>query len=80
VPKGNYISFQDFVEKAGDKKVASFFKTAGKIAKKLKVTDKGYRLITNHGKHALQTVPHFHVHILAGGPLGGLLQGDKEKR
>lgn len=80
VPKGEYVSFQDFVEKAGDKKVAGFFNTVGKIARKLKVTEKGYRVITNHGKHAQQTVPHFHIHLVAGRPLGGLLPGDKAKR
>ena len=33
----------------------------------------GYRAIANAGEHAHQEVPHFHVHIMAGRPLGPLL-------
>lgn len=41
---------------------------AGKIADKLGVKDRsqGFRLVINHGKDAGETVPHLHVHLLAG--------------
>jgi len=41
---------------------------AGKIADQLGVNDrdKGFRLVINHGKNAGETVPHLHVHMLAG--------------
>lgn len=41
---------------------------AGKIADKLGIKDhsKGFRLVINHGKDAGETVPHLHVHLLAG--------------
>jgi len=41
---------------------------AGKIADKLGINDrsKGFRLVINHGKDAGETVPHLHVHLLAG--------------
>ncbi len=41
---------------------------AGKIAEQLGVrsTDKGFRLVINHGRDAGETVPHMHVHLLAG--------------
>ncbi len=45
---------------------------AGKIAEKLGVKDRsteGFRLVINHGKNAGETVPHLHVHLLAGRPL-----------
>jgi diadenosine tetraphosphate (Ap4A) HIT family hydrolase len=80
VPKGEYVSFDDFVQKAGAESVARFFATVRHIAAKLGVVEKGYRLITNHGTDASQSVPHFHVHILAGRPLGGLLPGDEHIR
>jgi histidine triad (HIT) family protein len=41
---------------------------AGKVAEKLGVrsTDKGFRLVINHGRDAGESVPHLHVHLLAG--------------
>lgn len=80
VPKGEYISFDDFMEKAGAEEVAVFFSRIRKIAHTLGIQETGYRLITNHGRNASQSVPHFHVHILAGRPLGGLLPGDTLER
>lgn len=79
VPKGEYISFDDFAG-AGEKVVAGFFAAVQKIAGELGLKQGGYRLITNHGKDASQSVPHFHVHILGGRPLGGLLPGDGVER
>ncbi len=76
IPKGEYTSFDDFATKAGMGEVAGFFAKVQHIAAELGVVESGYRLITNHGADASQTVPHFHVHILAGAPLGGLLAGD----
>jgi diadenosine tetraphosphate (Ap4A) HIT family hydrolase len=80
VPKGEYVSFDDFVSKASADIVANFFTTVQVIAEKVGVCQSGYRLITNHGSDAHQTVLHFHVHILGGKKLGGLLQSDELKR
>jgi len=76
VPKGEFISFSDFISKAGDKEIADFFKKVSEIAASLGLDENGYRLIANNGSDASQTVPHFHVHILAGKKLGGLLPND----
>jgi histidine triad (HIT) family protein len=45
---------------------------AGVVAEKLGVrsTDKGFRLVINHGRDAGESVPHMHVHLLAGRELG----------
>ena len=81
VPKGDYVSFDDFCVKAAAEDVAYFFKKIQMIASKyLGLTEDGYRLIANHGPYASQLVPHFHVHILGGRKLGGLLQSDVLKR
>lgn len=80
VPKGDYISFDDFTQKASVDEVANFFIKVQKIAESLKVTENGYRIITNHGVHASQSVPHFHVHIIGGRALGALLPGDTHAR
>ncbi|MBI1275027.1 HIT domain-containing protein [bacterium] len=80
VPKGEYVSFDDFVQKADAATVARYFATIQKIAAQLGLVQGGYRLIANHGPDASQSVPHFHMHILAGKPLGGLLPGDAHTR
>ena len=40
------------------------------IARKLNITESGFRVINNCGKDAKQSVPHIHYHILAGGDMG----------
>ena len=80
VPKGEYESFDDFCQEAGSDGVARFFITVQAIAAELGLQKDGYRLITNHGRNASQSVPHFHVHILGGRPLGGLVPGDENVR
>lgn len=72
LPKGEYTSFHDFAEKAGEEEIGRFFKSVQKIAELLGLEKDGYRTIFNTGKNASQTVFHFHVHIL-GGKLKGHL-------
>jgi histidine triad (HIT) family protein len=73
VPKGDYVSFDDFVQHAPASLQMGFLQAIQQVASQLGVVESGYRLITNHGADASQTVHHFHVHILAGAPLGSLL-------
>lgn len=40
------------------------------IARKLDLTENGFRVINNCGRDAKQSVPHIHYHILAGGDMG----------
>lgn len=80
MPKGKYKSFDDFSTKAKPTEVANFFKKVREIAHKLKLTKDGYRLIMNHGTDAMQTVHHFHVHILGQRLLGPLVIGDTYHR
>ncbi len=80
MPKGEYVSFADFSATASPEAIANFFTTIGLIAHQLGVNKTGYRLIANHGGDASQSVPHFHVHLLGGRALGGLLPGDTLER
>lgn len=73
IPKGEYESFNDFSARASMEEVKGFFASVQTIAAKLGLAEGGYRLITNHGPDAAQSVPHFHVHILGGRSLGPLL-------
>ena len=77
IPKGQYVSFDDFMHKASDKEVVDFFRKVREISNSYGLGKSGYRLITNNGGDASQSVPHFHIHILGGKKLGGLIPGDK---
>jgi len=73
IPKGEYVSFDDFSEKATPEEQVGFFRAVGKVARDLGLAENGYRILANHGRDAHQEVPHFHVHIFAGRPLGPML-------
>ncbi len=42
---------------------------AAEVAKKVGLSDTGYRLVINNGPHAGESVPHLHCHILGGRPM-----------
>ena len=73
IPKRAYVSLADFTAVASDTEIAAFWRAVGAIAKTLELEQPGYRVLTNVGPHAHQEVPHFHVHIFAGRPLGPML-------
>jgi histidine triad (HIT) family protein len=73
IPKGDYVSFADFSANAGSEEIAGFMRAVGKVAKDLGLEAQGYRLLANMGEHSGQEVPHFHVHLFAGRPLGRML-------
>lgn len=76
IPKGEYIDFADFVVNESEQRVANFFKAVANIAKKLDIDGTGYRIISNKGDDASQSVAHFHVHLLGKKKLGPLIVGD----
>jgi len=73
IPKGEYVSMDDFSATAPPEAVAGFFRAAGETARRLGVVESGYRLLANNGADANQEVAHFHVHIFGGAPLGRML-------
>lgn len=74
MPKRPYVDFGDFMKRAPSDEAAAFFVAVRHTAEDvLGLRPGGYRLIANTGADALQTVPHFHVHVLGGTMLGGLL-------
>lgn len=77
IPKGEYLSFHDFTDKASNDEIAHFYKIVQKICTDLKIEHDGYRILSNVGNNAMQTIPHMHLHILAGKSLGGLLSNKK---
>ena len=71
IPKGDYIHYSDFIAHAPAALVQGFFKAVAAVAVQEKPAD--YRLVSNNGAGAGQTVPHFHMHLLAGKEFGALL-------
>ncbi|MCB8875157.1 histidine triad nucleotide-binding protein [Acidisoma silvae] len=74
IPKGAYVSARDFAARASDQDIAGFWRAVGRVAADLGLETEGYRLLSNHGLNAGQEVPHFHVHLFGGGPLGRMIQ------
>lgn len=74
IPKGAYVSWDDFSAKASDEEIGAFVRAVGKIARDAGLVTSGYRLLANAGLNAGQEVPHLHVHIFAGRPLGPMLE------
>lgn len=66
VPKGAYVSWDDFTAKAGDAEIAGFMRAVGNVTRQLELEEPGYRLMINMGRAGHQEVPHLHVHIFGG--------------
>lgn len=73
IPRGAYVSWDDFSQRAGEAEIAAFVRAVGRIARAAGLVAPGYRLLANVGQDGGQEVPHFHVHIFAGRPLGPML-------
>ena len=73
IPKGAYVSWDDFSDKASDSEIVGFVRAVGRIARDAGLVEGGYRLLANVGHDSGQEVPHLHVHIFAGRPLGPML-------
>lgn len=74
VPKGRYVSMDDFSAHASAAEIEGFFRAVGAVARQMGVVDSGYRLLANHGRDGRQEVPHFHVHVFGGRDLGGMVK------
>ena len=74
IPKGDYVSQDDFSANAPDALVAGFYRAVGTVARDLGLVEAGYRFLANTGVDAPQEVLHFHVHIFAGRDLGRMIK------
>jgi diadenosine tetraphosphate (Ap4A) HIT family hydrolase len=73
IPRGAYVSWDDFSARAPDAEIAGFVRAVGNVARDTGLVAPGYRLLANTGIDAHQEVPHLHVHLFAGKPLGPML-------
>lgn len=73
IPKGAYVSWDDFSERGSAEEIAALVRAVGKIAREAGLVEPGYRLLANVGLNSGQEVPHLHVHVFGGKPLGPML-------
>jgi len=74
IPKGAYVSWDDFSQKASEAEIAAFVRAIGKIAREKGLAEPGYRILANIGRDGRQEVPHLHVHIFGGQDLGRMIK------
>lgn len=73
IPKGRWVSWDDFSARAEAEEIAGFIRAVGTVARENGLVAPGYRLLANVGQDGNQEVPHLHVHLFAGRPLGAML-------
>jgi len=73
IPKGAYVSWDDFAARASEAEIADFVRAVAETARLVGAEPQGYRVLANTGKRAGQEVPHLHVHLFGGQPLGPML-------
>lgn len=73
IPKGSYVSWDDFSAQASDAEIAGFARAVGQIARDAGLVEPGYRVLYNVGMHGGQEIPHLHAHIFGGRPLGRMI-------
>ncbi len=66
VPRGSYVSWDDFTTKADDAEIAGVMRAVGTVTRQLGLDKDGYRLMVNMGQHGHQEVPHLHIHVFGG--------------
>ena len=74
IPKGRYVSMDDFSATASETEIAALVRAVGHVARALGVAEAGYRALVNTGAHGRQEVPHLHVHLFGGQPLGRMIK------
>lgn len=73
IPRAAYVSWDDFSSQASEAEIAGFIRAVGEVARRKGLVESGYRLLANVGGHGGQEVPHLHVHLFGGEPLGRMI-------
>lgn len=70
VPTRHVEAVRDAGGEDGAALLGHVFQLAARVATDLGLDGTGYRLVTNTGREAGQSVFHLHVHLLGGRPMG----------
>ena len=73
IPRGPYVSWDDFSARASADEIAGFVRAVGTVARSRGLVATGYRLLANTGGDGGQEVPHLHVHLFGGEPMGRMI-------
>lgn len=73
IPRGRYVSWDDFTASASAEEIAGFARAIGAVARQAGLVEAGYRVLYNVGHDGGQEVPHLHAHIFGGRPLGRMI-------
>jgi diadenosine tetraphosphate (Ap4A) HIT family hydrolase len=74
IPKGEYVSFDDFSSKASAEELCGFYRAVQKVAESAGLSESGYRVLSNIGPDAHQEVMHYHLHLFGGCDLGRMIK------
>lgn len=78
IPKGAYMTVDEFYARAPDAEILDFTRAVARVCEmtglSASVGGNGFRAISNAGADGMQEVPHFHLHILGGRPMGALVE------
>ncbi len=69
IPKQHVPTALDITDEHGPL-LARLFAVAAQVARQEGLDERGFRLAFNVGEHAGMTIPHLHLHIVGGRPLG----------
>lgn len=72
IPKGPYMSLDHFARDASAEEQAGFMQAVAAVCEQSNLGN-GFRGVSNTRTHGVQEVPHYHMHILGGRPLGRML-------
>ena len=73
IPKGAYVDWRDFAARASAEEQAAFTRMIAHVAEVTGISDSGFRVISNIGVNGHQEVPHLHMHVLGGEPVGRMV-------
>ena len=73
IPKGAFTDMTDFATRGSDEEILGLIRAIPKVVTALGLGEQGYRIISNIGAHGGQEVPHLHLHILGGEPIGAMV-------
>jgi len=73
IPKGAYTDLTDFSANASEEEITAFYRAVAQLTKELGLNEGGYRAISNTGENGGQEVPHYHLHLLGGAPMGAMV-------
>jgi histidine triad (HIT) family protein len=73
IPKGAYVDWRDFAATATVDEQAAFTRMIGHVAEVTGIAETGFRVVSNIGSDGHQEVPHLHMHVLGGEPVGPMV-------